>query len=282
MPLTLEFLESLSYAAGLALALEPTGWGVCGNVSRRRDQADKKLQDYVRLGIRISIRLPFILKKCPILKNVSISLTEEMIRWVGTNTSLGAITLLTPNLCASYTTGVLNPEHSATKAYSLVLIQDPSWFFMPIEMVSPSYIGKSSSTLLPTLKEKINRRWAERCGSNATATLLKNIPYDPVAQEILSAFTSTRKIAKKMATSTAKLDSSSIDTIFRFFAKKYTDYTIYRKHGIEKAYECMKLCNSLDRENSVARACSLGSISDLVALTIYYYVLYRLESGVRP
>ncbi len=263
-------INAISVSAGLAISIEPTGWGVAGNVSRNSDQTDKKLQDFIVAGHIIQQKLYELLKKKLSLEHFFSELYDSLNDILGTNTSFGALTLLVPNIIASVETKSTDINLIAEKAYSLIIKEEASWFFHNLEKLSSSFIHPYTSTLIPTLKDHMNPRWRSRTNKRLLTDYLRLINYDPVSMEIVSVFTTTRRMASKLSSNYGiSLSSEIIDKLFRYYCCRFIDYLVYRRCGLERALECRNAC--CEGELTPRLTCSMGSISDLITLTLYYH-----------
>jgi hypothetical protein len=271
-----DYAEVIGLITGLSISLEPTGWGCCNNVSRRKDHRDKRLQDYLYMGHRIQQLITSLLKKEDALYQILSKSVKVMIDEIGTNTSCGSLVLVLPNAYAAYRFG--GDKHVvAEHAFSILLRMKPSLFFNIISRCQQSFVHPFSSSILPSLRDKLNPRWMEKDENKNLYTVLKNIPFDPVSKEITMAFTSTRHAADRFLGDTFIPGSRDIDRVFEYHCSKNIDYLVYRKRGLDTALRCNKLCTTHTHlEKDYIIECTMGSISDLVSLTLFYHFYDRL------
>ncbi len=257
-------------AASIAIALEPTCWRGLGTVSRTRDHSDKKLQDYIVLShlvkplFRELRRVPERPGKIGFLLP---RITECMMSITGTNLSFGSLFLLYYNVAASYITGSLNPDEVAVKAQSLIVQDDPIWYYKALCIASVSFTRNSKAPLYPDVNNPVDiERFFKR--RRSFHQMLRLNINDPVSREAVESFILARKVYRVIL---GKLGcripcSSDIDYIHRILASHRIDYLVYRRVGLERAMQLRKGEPSSEKE-------SMGSIADLTVLTLYYYIL---------
>jgi len=264
--------RAVARAASLAIMLEPTGWGVGGNVSRMRDHPDKALQDYIVLGYEFGERIVDEAGAEDGSGSRFLYLIREQMRRFGTNLAFGEIFLLYLNAYGALRMRSLDPDAAAEGAVSLLETMEPRNYFEAISASMPGFIGRFSSSLIPSLTPPISSGSAEgRLGS-----ILRLNPHDPVSCEATRGFPVSRKLYRELIeTLSCRIPRSrDIDSIFRRICGFYVDYLVYRRDGLEAAEKAQQECCLGKAEKS------LGSISDVAALVLFYYFL-RCSGGER-
>ncbi len=263
-----------AFAACLAIALEPTCWRGLGTVSRLRDHSDKKLQDFIALS---HVLRPFFEKLASVPERPGSigfllpSMTRVMMRLMGTNTSFGSIFLLYYNVAAAYKTPARKGlREVCIKALSLLLMDDPRWYYTALSVSSPSFTRKTRTTMYPDITDPPDIERFFRARGAKQNTLLRLNMLDPVSREAIEAFVMTSREAEKMLDSMGcRLpDSKLIDELHSLFASKRIDYLVYRRKGLKRAMDLMK-----KHSRPIGEEESMGSIADLTVLTLYYYLL---------
>ena len=263
-------MQDPATAASIALSLEPTCWEGLGTVSRMRDHSDKKLQDYIVLSHVLKDlfrKLRFVRERPGVIGYMLPGIVECMLRVAGTNLSFGSIFLLYYNVAASYITGSSNPDEVAVKAQSLIVQDNPIWYYRALAIVKPSFIRRSKAPLYPDLNDEVDVERFFRRGRSFYHLLRLNIN-DPVSREAVESFVLTRRTYRDVM---RRLEcripcSSDIDYIHRRLASSRIDFLVYRRAGFERALE-------LTRSKPLSERESMGSIADLTVLTLYYYSL---------
>lgn len=270
--------EKLKESIALAISIEPTGWGIGGLVSRKRDHSDKTLQDYIYVGYEISevmIRYAFSFKGNP--GKGFFETVKKSMELKRTNMSFGTLFLIYFNVHGFVTSKSFSGVSAlAEKAISLIYTMDPKYYFDALKVVGSSFIGRYSSSLMPSIldsefifRPRINWRLID---------YLKLNIFDPVASEVVNGFSASINMSKELlrARKCSVPNSNDIDYLLRHFCCKKIDYLSYRKLGIDKAEQCSRTCCT---EGNAPEICPLGSLADLVALTLFYYFVECLLGG---
>lgn len=252
-------------AAAYAVMLEPTGWGIAGNVSRAKDHKDKSLQDYIVFGYMFGDWLIEAIKQERGDGSGLTSIVREAMKRFKTNLAFGEIFLIYMNAFGAIKNRSTEPDIAAEGGIKLSLNMSANSYIEAIRVSSPSFIGRFSSSLIPSATFFLT---SQRDEVKAVHMLRLNV-LDPVSIEVSRGFPFSRAISKKLLSrlSCRIPRSEDIDSIFREFCCIYSDFLVYRKEGIDEAERASKEC-CLGKTDK-----SLGSISDIVALTLFYYFL---------
>lgn len=246
-------------AASLAIALESSAWTGAGTVSRFRDLPDKSLQDYMVVSY---VFYELTRTSCMRKKYLLFQLLEKVLEATNKSLATGEIFLLYTNAyVACIDEGIGDMDANALEATKLVIKTGLEDYLEFLSLHKPSYYGRFYHSFFAK-----NRGFTSY---SQTTGLAKNIPFDPVINEAMSTFAYTRLRAKEMIT---KLgcglpSSTDIDEIYRKICTRYIDYLVYRKYGLDEAFVAKNRCEKGEEPNY-----SLGSIADLVAVTLYYYL----------
>jgi len=259
-------IEIVKRSVALAMILEPTGWGITGNVSRSRDHPDKTIQDYIVLGYDFAEKLVEEAAKEDGSGYALYYLIKEHMNKFGTNLALGEIFLLYLNVYGSIKMGSLNPDRAAEGGSSLVYKMWAESYINSMRLCNLTFIGRFSFSGMPSLTPMIGSKSIKM----RLVDLLQLNIFDPVSYEAAKGFPYTRSVAAELK---GKLQcgipkSEDIDFIFRELCCRYNDFLVYRKNGLD-ASEIARLKCCAGKKISE----SLGSISDLVALVLFYYFL---------
>ncbi|MEM0020603.1 MAG: triphosphoribosyl-dephospho-CoA synthase [Fervidicoccaceae archaeon] len=258
--------RKIERAIALAVMLEPTGWGVALNVSRKRDHDDKKLQDFVVFGYDLGSMIMEKLYSEDGSGKGFTEIVEEQSKMFGTNLAFGEIFLLYLNSYGALFNSSLSPDTAAEGGTSLLYTMDPENYIKAIRISSPSFIGRFSSSIIPSVLQMFEAK--ER--RMRLVDILRLNPFDPVSFETSRGFPYTRSLSASLVKKlSCRIPSSSaLDSLFSSLCCIFTDYLTYRRKGIERAEIASRDCCYSNSANE-----SLGSISDLVALTLFYYFL---------
>jgi len=267
-------------SAALAISLEPTGWKGLGTVSREKDHHDKTLQDYILYSHFLQEDLKKICFNINTLSNYGkqfYELTKKYMRIFKTNLSFGSLFLIYYNTIAACQIGVNSILEIRKKAYSILLQEDPYWYYKSLKESNPKFILRYSSSLLPdlTTMNLFDRFFNKK--RNLVELLRLNV-YDPVSREAVESFYNTYVSSLKFHNYLLKKgkifpDSESIDWLYLYHCNNRLDFLVYRKMGLSMAKKIKENCNEYQAEIKV----SMGSIADLVVLSLFYYFLRTLS-----
>jgi triphosphoribosyl-dephospho-CoA synthetase len=252
-------------AIALAIMLEPTGWGISGNVSRTRDHPDKTIQDYIVLGYEMGSKVVEVVKRERGDGSGFLILVEDMMRMFQTNLAFGEIFLLYLNAFGAMNEKSLDIDTVAEGGAKLLFSMKLENYMKALRASSPSFIGRFSSSLIPSLTPPLSRNRID----GRVMNFLRLNPFDPVSLEASRGFPFSRSNSKRLLSNLSCRipNSEDIDFVFRRACCTHIDFLVYRKRGIEAAEQASKECCFEKTEESI------GSISDLVALTLFYYFL---------
>lgn len=246
-------------AASLSLTLEATGWRGAGTVSRSRDLPDKTLQEFIVTSIAFQ---ELLRKSCLLKKYLLLDVLEKTYALLNKNIASGEIFLLYINAYSACTnSNVDTMDKNALEATKLAIKKGLKDYLYFLSLHKPSFYGRFTHSIYE--KIQIAQTYAE------VVALAKNIPFDPVITEATTTFPYTRLLAKELYGKLKCMlpNSEDIDSLYKSICKRYIDFLTYRKHGLEEAIMAKNQCINGEEPKH-----SLGSIADLVGVTLYYYL----------
>ncbi|AFH43020.1 triphosphoribosyl-dephospho-CoA synthase [Fervidicoccus fontis] len=269
-------IDDVKFSISLSMMLEPTGWGIGGNVSRMKDHLDKTLQDYIYIGfLSGDILIDNILRFNSDLGEGFLKSMKSIIEKTGTNTSFGTVFLIFFNAASIILKNKRDLNEIGEGAFSYLISIKPSIYFKSLMLTNSSFLHRFSSSLYPSLTDVFTNY--EKWDDKKLIDFLRLNIFDPVSQEASTCFTNSIREAEKLIKEEhcSIPTSEEIDKLFRSFCCKYNDYIVYRKYGLERSESCARSCCE---GKSPDELCSMGSLSDLVALTLFFY-FYKCKSN---